>query len=117
MRTIMEGLGQLFSKETQAIFYNWKEKPVQVGCQFDNGQPPRTSRESRNFTQITVPVTRSACWISTSCAVSVAVCGETIACAVPASAAGQLLQHNCFARRTCREVNQHLSPLQALADA
>jgi hypothetical protein len=28
----MEGLGQLFSKETQAIFYNWKEKPVQVGC-------------------------------------------------------------------------------------
>jgi hypothetical protein len=24
-------LGQLFSKETQAIFYNWKEKPVQVG--------------------------------------------------------------------------------------
>lgn len=24
-------LGQLFSKDTQAIFYNWKEKPVQVG--------------------------------------------------------------------------------------
>jgi hypothetical protein len=24
-------LGQLFSKETQAIFFNWKEKPVQVG--------------------------------------------------------------------------------------
>jgi hypothetical protein len=23
-------LGQLFSKDTQAVFYNWKEKPVQV---------------------------------------------------------------------------------------
>lgn len=23
-------LGQLFSRDTQAIFFNWKEKPVQV---------------------------------------------------------------------------------------
>lgn len=28
-------LGQLFSKETQAIFYNWKEKPVQRMLDFD----------------------------------------------------------------------------------
>lgn len=25
-------LGQLFSKDTQAVFYNWKEKPVQVSA-------------------------------------------------------------------------------------
>jgi hypothetical protein len=28
-------LGQLFSKATQAIFYNWKEKPVQRMLDFD----------------------------------------------------------------------------------
>lgn len=28
-------LGQLFSKDTQAIFYNWKEKPVQRMLDFD----------------------------------------------------------------------------------
>eukprot|EP00878_Enallax_costatus_P014196 GHUV01014848.1.p1 GENE.GHUV01014848.1~~GHUV01014848.1.p1 ORF type:complete len:206 (+),score=49.41 GHUV01014848.1:163-780(+) len=28
-------IGQLFSRETQAIFYNWKEKPVQRMLDFD----------------------------------------------------------------------------------
>ena len=28
-------VGQLFSKDTQAIFYNWKEKPVQRMLDFD----------------------------------------------------------------------------------
>lgn len=87
-RNTMEGLGQLFSKETQAIFYNWKEKPVQVGCQFVGRNRTQHRMDGTKLTQIAVPVTRSACWISTFCAVSVAVCGETIACAVPPSPAG-----------------------------
>lgn len=31
----MGELGQLFSRDTQAIFYNWKEKPVQRMLDFD----------------------------------------------------------------------------------
>lgn len=31
----MSNFGQLFSKDTQAIFYNWKEKPVQRMLDFD----------------------------------------------------------------------------------
>ena len=51
-------LGQLFSRETQAIFYNYKEKPVQRMLDFDfvaggfNAQGPivaasHTPREGR----------------------------------------------------------------------
>ena len=29
------GIGQIFSKHTQAIFYNWKQNPVQRMLDFD----------------------------------------------------------------------------------
>jgi hypothetical protein len=37
-------LGQLFSKETQAVFFNYKEKPIQVcplGVDCASSTPPR----------------------------------------------------------------------------
>jgi hypothetical protein len=33
-------LGQLFSKETQSVFYNWKEKPVQVSRGTNSARHP-----------------------------------------------------------------------------
>ena len=38
----MSGFGQIFSKDTQAIFYNWKQNPVQRMLDFDFlcGEPP-----------------------------------------------------------------------------
>lgn len=90
----MEGLGQLFSKETQAIFYNWKEKPVQVGRQFVNVQQPHTARESTKLTQIDVPVTSQRMLdFDFLCGKCCRVC-ETIACAVPPSPAGPGLLHS-----------------------